>query len=221
MDELKDLCTKKMKFAIPPESKTYSFYCQEEDPEHNTYFGILKGILHQMVESNEDLVPLCAEKVGSGGDALTSVEMAESLIESFFEYDSRQYVIVDGLDECESVDEMRRTVNFFKENVDKCDNKIAQGRLRVMFVSQLLPELANSDFMPEDEGQIGLKPSDFAEDIRAYVKARLPDFAKPRATKSGFNLSENELDQIESIICHRSESLPAIIHSRIGLDIGS
>ncbi|KAI1422036.1 hypothetical protein F5Y12DRAFT_800163 [Xylaria sp. FL1777] len=213
IDELKELCTEKKKYVIPRESKTYYFYCQEEDPEHRTYLDILKGILHQMVDADEDLLPLCVEKATSGGSTnLASAETAQNLIEAFFEFNTRQYIIVDGLDECETL-EMRQAAIFFMEQVTKCDNEIKQGRLRVLFMSQPMPELAK--FMPQDDACVELKSTDNADDIRAYVVERLPEFSEPRATRSGFNLSEGDSEQIQSIICRRSEDMFLYAHLAI------
>ncbi|RYO92418.1 hypothetical protein DL766_000388 [Monosporascus sp. MC13-8B] len=214
-DELKELCTEKKKYAIPQESKTYYFYCQEEDPEHRTYLDILKGILHQMVDADEDLLPLCVEGAASGGGTnLANAETAQNLIEAFFEYNSRQYIIIDGLDECE-LSEMRQAAAFFMGHVTKCDNEIKQGQLRVLFMSQPMPELARDNFMPQDDACVELKSTDNADDIRAYVKKRIPDFSEPRATSSGFNLSEGDREQIESIICRRSEDMFLYAHLAI------
>ena len=203
-----ELCTEKKKYAIPRESKTYYFYCQEEDLEHRTYLDILKGILHQMVDADEDLLPLCTEKAASSGSTnLANPEIAQTLIEAFFEFNPRQYIIIDGLDECESPDEIRQTADFFMRQVTKCDNEIKQGRLRVLFMSQLIPELFKDKIMPEDDACVELKSTDNADDIRAYVRKRIPDFSQERATASGFNLSDGEKEQIERIICRQSEGL--------------
>ncbi|OTA02515.1 hypothetical protein A9Z42_0028950 [Trichoderma parareesei] len=205
IDELDELRTEKKKFVIPSESKIYHFYCQEEDPEHRTYLNILRGILHQMVDSNEDLLPYCLDKAESSGNpSLADTETAQSLIEAFFEYNTRQYVIIDGIDECKAT-EARRVAKFFMEQVTKCDNDIKQGRLRLLFMSQPNPDLARAKVMPEDGACVPLKGTDNAEDIRSYVKKRIVDFSEARATRSGFNLSENDKDQIESSICRRSE----------------
>ncbi|KAK4043437.1 hypothetical protein C8A01DRAFT_43566 [Parachaetomium inaequale] len=206
----------KKKYAIPRESKTYYFYCQEEDLEHRTYLDILKGILHQMVDADEDLLPLCAEKAASSGSAnLANPEIAQTLIEAFFEYNSRQYIIIDGLDECETLEEIRQTAGFFMRQVTKCDNEIKQGRLRVLFMSQPIPELSEDKTMPEDVACVELKSADNADDIRAYVKKRIPDFSEKRATSSGFNLSDGDKGQIESIICRRSEDMFLYAHLAI------
>ncbi|KAL7933038.1 hypothetical protein V8C35DRAFT_306104 [Trichoderma chlorosporum] len=213
VDELKELPTQKKKNAIPEDSKICYFYCQEEDPYHRTYIAILKGVLHQLVESNDYLLPFCKENIDSSGN-LSDVATAEALIKAFFEYNNRQYVIVDGLDRCELI-EANKIATFFMEQVSKCDNDIKQGRLRVLFMSQLTPELAKIKAMPDDGARVKLKSKDNAEDIRAYVKKRITDFSDERATGSGFNLSQDDKDQIESIICHRSEEMFLYAHLAI------
>ncbi|RFU78516.1 hypothetical protein TARUN_3763 [Trichoderma arundinaceum] len=206
IDELAELRTPKKNYAIPRESKIYYFYCQEEDSEHRTHLDILRGILHQMVDSNEELLPLCAEE-SSGNTNLADTDVAQSLIEAFLEYNSRQYVIIDGLDECETSDEMRKTAAFFMKQVTKFEKEIKPGRLRVLFMSQMIPELVNARVMPENKSCIQLKSTDNADDIRSYVKKRIPEFSEKRATSSGFNLTESDKEQIESIVCHRSEEM--------------
>lgn len=161
-----------------------------------------------MIADNEELLPLCFEKSESSGDTiLTDTGIVKSLIEAFFEYNRRQYVIIDGLNECDMV-EVKQVSEFFMSQVVRCDNEIKQGQLRVLFVSQKVPELVK--FMPEEDACIELRARDNADDIRAYVRERISDFSVPRTTSSGFNLSESDKTQIESIICHRSEgSLPS------------
>jgi hypothetical protein len=202
IDELNQL---KNRNTIDPGSKVYYFYCQEADADHRTYLGVLKGILYQMVDSNEYLIPYCADKAESGGSTtLAHVEVAQALIEAFFEYNSRQYVVIDGLDECETSEEMRKIATFFMRQVSRCDTDIKQGQLRLLFMSQMITEIERDHIMPEEDGRIQLNPTDNAEDIRAYVKARIPEFSLPRGTQSGFNLSGADEDQILSIICGRS-----------------
>lgn len=205
VDELQELCKGRKKYyTIPQDSKTYYFYCQEDDPEHRTRLGILKGILHQMVDMNDDIIPFCADKARSAeGTNLASAEIAQNLIETFLEYNPRQYIVLDGLDECETTEEIRQTVAFFMQQATKCDS-IKQGKMRVLFMSQPLPDLVK-DVMPQDDACVELKPIDNAYDIRAYVKERIPEFSSKSATISGFNLSEVDMGQMESIICRRSE----------------
>ncbi|RSL99877.1 hypothetical protein CDV31_012011 [Fusarium ambrosium] len=203
VDELESI---RKRGEIPEDSKTYYFYCQEEDVELQTYLGILKGILHQMVKQDDYIVPLCHDKMTQGGcDHLSNADTAKSLIETIVQYNPRQYIIIDGLDECKPI-EIRQTAEFFTKLVDTCNNTNQErGQLRLMFMSQDLPEIKN--YITEEDAEdaiIALKSTDNAEDIRAFVKKKLLDFRRS-GESLGFNLEEEDRMQIESIICRRSE----------------
>jgi len=101
---------------------------------------------------------------------------------------------------------MHQTAIFFKQQIEKYDGS-SPGRVRVFFVSQWLPDLAKGDFMPKDDACIKLKATDNADDIRMYVRKKRLRFSEEGATSSGFNLSDVDLDQIESMIRRRSEGL--------------
>ncbi|KAF4456643.1 zinc finger protein [Fusarium albosuccineum] len=201
VDELESLKTEKRGYVVPPESRTYFFYCQEDDNEHRKHLEILKGILHQMVQADDYMHPFCEDKMSQGGgDNLANAELTQALIEAFVEYTPRQYIIIDGLDECE-LKETRQTAKFFMELVEKCD-KVNQGQLRVMFVSQRTPELKK--LLPDDDASILLKPTDNAADIREFVKKRIPEFSGSE-NNAHFNLKDEDKDQIEAMICQQSE----------------
>ncbi|KAM5366412.1 hypothetical protein ACJZ2D_010522 [Fusarium nematophilum] len=201
VDELEELRKEDRGFRVPPKSKTYFFYCQEDDAENRTFLGILNGILSQMVEQDDYVLPLCDDKrINGGGDTLANVQTTQNLIEAFAEYNERQYIIIDGLNECEDT-EIRQTAGFFMELVAKHD-KQSQGKLRVMFLSQPLPDMKK--YLPEDKACITLKSTDNAEDIRTFVKKRLLKFSQSDGTHAHFNLSQPDKDQIESAICRQS-----------------
>ena len=204
VDELKSLVTKGQKGnALPSNCSIYYFYCQADDSEQRTYLDILKGILQQMVDSGDYMLPLCHDRISHEGiENLASAEVAQTLVETFIDYNPRQYIIIDGLDECETPD-IRQTADFFLRQVAKCDNNIKQGQLRVLFMSQRMPEM--SKYMPQDDASIALKATDNADDIRSYVKAKILEFSESGDSHGGFNLSEVDKAQIENIICYQSQ----------------
>ncbi|KAJ3937985.1 uncharacterized protein N0V96_011984 [Colletotrichum fioriniae] len=160
-----------------PKGQICYFYCQDADPELNTYFGILRGIAHQLVsavdvsnpdfdESREDecdisayrskyngsILPLCDDKItSSGGSTLSTPEGCLSLIEAFFEVNPRLYIVVDGVDECASRVEIQQTVSFLVAQVSRLD-EINQGQLRVLFMSQPNPDVKAAMSKPTSEG---------------------------------------------------------------------
>ncbi|KAG5658069.1 hypothetical protein KAF25_007020 [Fusarium avenaceum] len=100
--ELKPAEDDESRFFLPKDSKTCFFYCEKDDDEHRTHLDILKGILLQMVESEEYILPLCyQEKMISGGVNLMDARVAQKLIKTYIEYCPRQYIVIDGIDECE------------------------------------------------------------------------------------------------------------------------
>lgn len=206
VDELEEYRRKEPPL-IPPNSKTYYFYCQEEDDEHRTYLEILKGILFQMIKQDDYIVPLCHDKMAQGGcTSLSDADTAKSLIETIVQYNPRQYIVIDGLDECEPA-EIRQTAEFFTKLVEMCDNANEHGQLRLMLMSRDVPEIKK--YMTDDDAIIPLRPTDNAEDIRAFVRKRLPEFSGSD-DDVGFNLTDEDKMQIENIICRRSEGILTI-----------
>src|SRR5204862_7003488 len=116
-------------------SKTNFFYCKQGDAEKSTCTSILKGLLNQLITQNRDLVPYCYDKYQASGEVtLKSAGPARGLLELLWRRISKQFVIIDGLDECSAM-ERKFVLSFFTSLVDKLDSK-EPGKLRVLFVSQ-------------------------------------------------------------------------------------
>ncbi|CAJ0538940.1 Ff.00g068020.m01.CDS01 [Fusarium sp. VM40] len=203
VDELKPAEGEETRFSLPEDSKTCFFYCEKDDNEHRSHLDILKGILLQMVESEDYILPLCnQERMTSGGVNLMDARVAQKLIKTYIEYCPRQYIVIDGLDECEST-EIHQTAKFFKELVSKYDTSIRLGHLRVMFIGRETSDTRRH--IPGDNCvSIALKPEDNQDDIQAFVVKRLPDFFKSDNVR-GFSLSEADKTDIERKICRQSE----------------
>ncbi|RGP70131.1 early growth response 1-b [Fusarium sporotrichioides] len=190
-------------FSIPSGSRACYFYCQEDDNEHRTHLDILKGILLQMVESDDYILPLChQEKNTSGGANLLDAGVAKKLIKTFIEYSPRQYIVIDGLDECEGT-EIHQTARFFKELVSVYDTQVRLGHLRVIFIGRETSDTRK--YIPGDDcASVPLKPDDNHDDIRAFVQKRMPEFSTSEYSQ-GFSLSEANKEDIERIVCHQSQ----------------
>ncbi|KAI8191410.1 Gastrula zinc finger protein XlCGF8.2DB [Colletotrichum sp. SAR 10_65] len=225
---------------VPSKAQVCYFYCQADESECNSYLGILRGILHQLVESAEvpdddkspeqniannnlAILPLCEDKMtNSGGSTLTNPEVAQSLIEVFFENNLRQYVVIDGLDECKINEEISKAnaeisqaVAFFTKAVNVFDD-LNQGQLRVMFMSQSSKEVRRCMERSMDKNGLSLKSAEVElnakenmEDIRRYVRRML---APTDDGTNTFNLSEREIQEIEDKISTTSEGLFLYAH---------
>lgn len=156
-----------------------------------------------MVESDDYILPLCHhEKTNSGGTNLLEAAVAQKLIKTFIEYNPRQYIVIDGLDECESA-EIFQTARFFKELVSVYDTQVQLGHLRVMFIGSETSDARR--YIPDDEClSVPLKPEDNHDDIRAFVQEKLPLFSVSRHTR-GFSLSDADKVDVEDHICKQSE----------------
>ncbi|KAK2056374.1 hypothetical protein LY76DRAFT_637214 [Colletotrichum caudatum] len=223
---------------IPEGAQVAYFYCQEGDQDLDTYLGILRSILHQFVSAadvldpdysghddgagrnsnnnnnnnnnNAAILPLCADKVvNSGGSSLVSPEAALPLLEAFFDINPRQYLVVDGLDECAAATEVQQAVGFLAAQVARCED-VGQGSLRVLFTSQPTADVRRAmakHGVPGEAGrEVELDARDNAHDIRAYVRMRLAPEQMLEANRD-FNLSADNVQDIENQVTAQSEGL--------------
>ncbi|RKK98844.1 hypothetical protein BFJ71_g6569 [Fusarium oxysporum] len=203
VDELKSSKLQNTLPSFPEGSKTCYFYCQEDDIELRNHLDILKGILLQMVEAEDYMIPLCyQEKVTSGGSNLIDAKLAQKLIKAFIEFSVRQYIVIDGVDECDGA-EIQQTAEFFKDLVSTYDTQIRLGHLRVLFIGRETSD--TKKHIPGDDCiSIALSPEDNHDDIRVFVQKKLPEFSKS-SHGIGFSLSEADKLDVERIICHQSQ----------------
>ena len=156
-----------------------------------------------MVESDDYILPLChQEKTNTGGTNLVEAAVAQKLIKTFIEYNPRQYIVIDGLDECESA-EIYQTARFFKELVSVYDTQVQLGHLRVMFLGRETSDARK--YIPDDEClSVPLKPEDNHDDIRDFVQKQLPLFSASEHGR-GFSLSDADKEDVENLICNQSQ----------------
>ncbi|KAF5637313.1 early growth response 1-B [Fusarium tjaetaba] len=203
VDELKSSKLQSTMPSFPEDSKTCYFYCQEDDIEHRNHLDILKGILLQMVEAEDYIVPYCyQEKATSGGPILIDAKLAQKLIKTFIEFSARHYIVIDGVDECHGA-EIQQTAKFFKDLVSVYDTQIRLGHLRVLFIGRETTD-TKKHISGDDCFGILLRPEDNHDDIRAFVQEKLPEFSKS-SRGIGFSLSEADKSDVERIICRQSQ----------------
>ncbi|KAI8710654.1 hypothetical protein NCS52_01546200 [Fusarium sp. LHS14.1] len=187
--------------CIPTNSKTYYSY-YDKHSEHNTYLDILKGILHQMVEQDENAVPVFEKMSQEGFAPLSDAHTAELLIENIVQYPRRRYIIIDGLNKYEP-SEGHRAIKFFANLATAC--AIANpGLLRIMLVSGSNNKL-QQQMDKTGVAAVLLKPGDNAEDIKAFVESQLSNVQLPFWIK----------ELIQKKICKESESSGSFLYARL------
>jgi hypothetical protein len=148
--------------------------------------------LSQLLNHCRELIPYCYEKYLSSGELnLTSPALAERLLKLFLEKIPKQFIIIDGLDECNPA-QRKLVLSFFTSMVDRCDER-EPGKLRVLFVSQDFHDIGKA---LQTADVMKLTPEDNENDIKAYVH----DWSKRIREKYLLNDEQIEFIQESTLI---------------------
>jgi hypothetical protein len=184
-------CKKKEGFTV------FYFYCARSDPLRRTCLSVLKGLLHQALKSQRELVPVCHDKITDNGyQTLNNVESAKGLLDLAFENLPGIFVVIDGLDECDGPD-IKMILDFLNKEVSRCDN-YSPGKLRVLITSWFMPEIKKR----LDEASIlEMVDRDNEADIEAYVKNEVTSMNQERR----YNLDAQQQRDIIDLTCRGSK----------------
>jgi hypothetical protein len=172
------------------------FYCREGESEKSSCISVLKSLLNQLLSYNRDLVPYCHDKYSSSGElTMTSANLAKQLLELIFQKIPKQYIILDGLDECD-IAERKVILSFFKTMVDRFD-AYEPGKLRVLFISQDFNDIRKA--LPT-AAVMSLGPADNQHDIKLYVD----EWASKIQPKH--ELDDDQIEHIKTSTCARARS---------------
>ena len=151
---------------------TSYFYCHYEGQGCNTAVGVLKGLVHQLLNKHLDLLAPChAKRASSGEPVLRSFRLAKKLFEDFCSIPKKIFIVIDGLDECEQ-NERKQLLEFLIEIVTQCDTS-EPGKLRIMIVSQdyvdIRKALHSSSASKIVPSIVAMSATDNEGDIKSYV----------------------------------------------------
>ncbi|ORY16158.1 C2H2 domain-containing protein [Clohesyomyces aquaticus] len=182
---------------------TSYFYCNY-DGSGKSAIGVYKGILDQLLDQYPDLMPHCHTRQASSGEpVLSSPNTARKLLEDFCLTIPKQYIIIDGLDECEQ-SERKQILELFVQLVTQSEAD-EPGKLRVLFVSQdyvdIKRALHNSMNAKVTPRTISLSSMDNERDIRVYVN----DLTTQIAQKHG--LDGDQVDYLRDLTISRAQGM--------------
>jgi len=161
----------------------------------NDCISVSRGLLSQLLNQCRELVPYCYDKFHSSGELiLTSPTLAEQLMKLFCEKLPKQYIVIDGLDECDP-SQRKLILSFFTAMVDRCD-ELDPGKLRVAFVSQYFQDIAKA---LQSAQELKLKPEDNKHDIEVYVRAWCIKIQQK------YGLGTDQIKYIQESTCIRSQ----------------
>ncbi len=141
------------------------FYCKHKDSQRNTFNAVARAILAQPLNQNEDLLPYLFEKASTSGEiVLESPSLTKELLETALKSSEKVYIVIDGLDECDS-HEKKAIIQWF-QSVVAALHDTEFDIMRCMFISQ-------------DDGEVGkmlskipairIRPEDSIADIQTYA----------------------------------------------------
>ncbi|KAK8050947.1 hypothetical protein PG993_002332 [Apiospora rasikravindrae] len=180
--------------------QTHFFYCRKYDVQQNNSLAVLKSILWQMARCNDELLPVCNNKrIDGRQEFLDQISVAKTLLEAFCEYDASQFVIIDGLDECEPGERMI-IIDFWRAMVDKTTTH-NPGKLRVLLISQDIPDIRNTLKDSDIAATLDLHPAHITQDIRTYLDGKAFDI------QSRFALNEAQVSNLLNLIYERADGM--------------
>jgi hypothetical protein len=142
------------------------FYCKHDQPEKNTFTGILRGLLAQILFQDNTLVS-CLYEMCSSKDQAGMPTILEELAEIAFDGQATLFVVLDGLDECKP-GEAEKAISWFSSR-QKTMNQADCGNIRLLCVGQRVDVLQR---MLSSAADISLENGSHQGDIERYVKER-------------------------------------------------
>ena len=177
------------------------FYCRYNDNQKNSFTDVLRGILVQLIQQNEDLLSYVYDACCSSTEVtLDSPNRLKNLVETSLRSCSNCCVIIDGVDECEEREEKKITEWFVGaiENIPQHD----AATIRLLFVSQ---RDKVTESLLAKAAVIPLDSEHHQEDVRAYAR----HWSEKLQRK--FEISEGSASQISTAVADQAKGKRALI----------
>jgi hypothetical protein len=111
---------------------TVYFYCSYQDSQRNSFIGLARALIAQLLTQNATLLPYLHDQcLDSGQPSLVSSELCQELLSTCLKTSGAVYIIIDGIDECEFA-ERKSILSFLTPLVSRSDTH----ELRALIVSQ-------------------------------------------------------------------------------------
>jgi hypothetical protein len=171
------------------------FYCRYLDSERNTFLGVARGLLSQLLSQDDALLSYLHDKASTSGETTLSVaSVARDLLETSIKNCDKLYVILDGLDECER-EERGQIIAFFEDICASLPQDEADT-LRCLFVSQD-DNIARKHFAKIPS--LKITESHTKKDIQSYAMTRSKDI------QAKFKLALDRQENICQLIVDKAE----------------
>ena len=167
------------------------FYCRHDDDSTTSCVNILKGLLTQQVGWYPNLVPFFNEQREEKGEVvLRSEKTAKTLLRAVSEEGDRQFIVIDGLDEC-LPQERKSILTFLQSLVEKIDDR-EPSKLRLLIISQDEFDIRK---LLSGAREFRIQATHNAADIDLFVQTWT------KKIRSKFDLDEGNSDYIQRQTC--------------------
>ena len=172
------------------------FYCKHDQPNKRTLKGVLRGILAQLLKSDEDLLDYVYETCAAADETkLQSERTLEELFTLAVAGQRITFLVLDGLDECETQEEYKIVSWLQSAALDSTKSPGSGGRFRLLCVSQR--DGCMEDLM-SDFPSLSLDGDQHKEDISKFVKQMASEI------RTRFQLEQDKETEIVSNVVSRS-----------------
>jgi hypothetical protein len=171
--------------------RTAYYYCRSDDSTTLSYLAILKGLLLQQTQWYPNLVSYFHEQRQQKSEPVLSLEStARQLFETVAWESGRQYIILDGLDECPK--EVRRMIISFLTSLTTSIDAKEPSKVRLLVISQAESDIRKS---LERAQEFEIKADDNAQDIEIFVQAWM------MRLRQRFGLADGIATSLEHRVC--------------------
>ncbi|KAF3057116.1 Vegetative incompatibility protein HET-E-1 [Daldinia childiae] len=173
------------------------FYCKHRDPDKNTFTSIAKGLLSQLINQQDDLIPFYYdEAIRSGESSLHSTKLCKRLLRNMLQAVPLAFLVIDGIDECDST-ERKCTLDFLNNIINICDNN-KPGKIRLFISSRDESDIRRALLMGT---RIEINREDIIEDLKVYIGHRAS------VVQRKFELDAEEQGYIQHNVLDKSDGM--------------
>jgi len=174
------------------------FYCKYQDPDRNSFLPVARSLLSQLVHQKDTLLPYIYDSASQSGQAtLTTISLAENLLNTCLKSFEVVYIILDGLDECDDGEQRKHISRVLKSIVESLPAEgLDSHKVRCVFISQD-DSVARKDFAAIPSLRIDAEGHQ--KDIAAYVQVQC------RKIQEEFHLSDEKTRKLAVHITDQSE----------------
>ncbi|KAF5690629.1 zinc C2H2-type DNA-binding protein [Fusarium denticulatum] len=185
---------------LSPRPRVLFFYCKQSVPEHNTFLAIARSFILQLLNQDKSLLLYLHRKHCESNEAvLSSIPLAQEILNFLLSSCKNAYIIIDGLDEC-GREERKVITQWFRQVVESLP-KNAPDRLRCLLVSQD-DRIGVKDLL--GVAKITIEPKDNYQDVLVYSRVQAEELRRR------FEFSEEESSRIAVNVAESVKGRPGI-----------